>query len=1622
MARHRVFPVQRILLLLAILPSLLFALPGLLAQPSVRFAGSTSVGFAGPTQTVSVTVLRGGTLDSLRVRTEGSDGFDFALASGGTCLPGITYAVGQQCLAAISFIPTTPGQRSGAVVLLDRSGAPLGTTFLSASATGGLHVFVPGTIETVAGESVWLYGGDGAPATSEAIFLPFGVAVDASGAIFIADSSNNRIRRVDPVTTLMSTVAGNGLIGSSGDGGPATNASLSSPTAVAVDPAGNIFFTDSGNNIVRRIDAFTGILTTFAGTPGRHGFSGDGAPAIGATLNAPNGIAFDAAGNLYLADTGNHAIRRVDAVTGLISTVAGVPGVAGMTGDGGPATAAYLNGPWGLTVASSGEIYIADQNNQRVRRIDTAGVMSTVAGTGVAGYNNDGISATTAMLNAPGGVAVDAAGNVYIADSGNNRVRKINHTTGVISSIAGNIGQAFSGDGGPANAAGLYGPYTLALDGSGNLLIADVFHNRIRRIAANSATLQYPPMRVGRTSPPEQQLVENDGNASMTISAVNPRSSSALDPAGTTCFSTPLLPLDQCTVSVSFAPTSTGTLVVGTALVQSDASNSPGTLNLTGQVLSVDPSTVTLVSVTNPIQTGSVATFNVGATSAGLTPTGPVTLLDGSTVLATVTLDKNGYAFFSIPGLKGGQHPITASYAGDSSNTAATSPVVIQIVKDPVADTATSLSASANPVTAGASLRLTAQVTTQVNGAGNGDIGGTMTFKDGSAVLGTGTVTAGSAVFNTTLSTGQHSISASYAGSGAYNASTSPALSETVSIASSKTVLLTSANPAAAGSLLTLSATVSGTGGIPGGSVTFADGSINLGFAVLNAAGTATLSVPGSTWPVGTHQLTAAYAGDTNDQPSTSTSYPEVVNLAQTATVLGSSANPVGLGGAVTFTATVTGSGGTPGGSVQFLDGSSLLGTATLNQYGAATLTSSALPLGTQILTAQYGGDAYDAASNSSPLTEQIQAATVSVTLTTSSNPALLGDPLTLSATVSGTGSQPTGSVQFLDGSTSVGSAKVNPNGSASLAVSTLTLGNHTLVASYSGDKNHSAVISAPLNEHLVQPTTTGFTASTLRSIAGNSIQWTVTVTGRTAQTPTGSVSITDNAVALTTMPLDSTGKAIYATSALSPGQHTLIATYPGDANDASSTSAVLINVIDQATSTTSLSSSANPGSSGDLLLLTATVVSNGGPPMGKLILLDGTNVLTTLALPSNGIANFQTSTLTPGIHALTAVFAGDTNTSGSTSPILSQRIAQRIAVTLTSSANPSLLSDPITLTAHAGNGTSSAPGGTVTLTDGGVSIATATLDPTGTAVFPVTAPTLGRHAYVASYSGDPQNLAGTSQVLTEEVDLRPTSTTFTSSAGSLSAGQTVVFVGVVQGSGTRAPTGTVTFNSGSTVLGTGTIGSTGVVTLTLTPPQGSFNVVATYSGDSLFAPSSSPALSVVVGPTREFLLTTDPTNMTLKSGDHGTMQLTLTSAPTYADTLALGCAGLPSMSTCTFSDNQIKLAGGLPKTLTVTFDTGAPLGSGATASTRTASTGTMLCGLPAGALLTLLLLRKRFRRQLGPFCTLLVLGTLVALTGCGTSFVQQATPPGSYSFQIVASGKQTGVTGTTTVQLTVTP
>jgi hypothetical protein len=333
-------------------------------------------------------------------------------------------------------------------------------------------------ISTIVGNGVAGFSGDGGQAVFAQLDSPSDVVLDKYGNLYIADRNNSRIRKVD-TSGIITTIAGNGGWGFSGDNGPALSATLGRPTSIALDSSGNIYFADYDNNRIRKIPT-SGIITTIAGN-GQQGYSGDGGNATAAKLNLASGITADQAGNVFIADYANNRIRKVS-TSGIITTVAG-NGTAGLAGDGGPAINAQLKYPSWITVDKYGNLFISEHSGNRIRKVNTSGIISTWAGStaGNFGFAGDGGPAIFALLKYPAGLRIDNSGNLFFADGSNDRIRKID-SAGRIMTVAGTGTFGYTGDGGPPLAANLGGRSGVAIDSNFDLYLAEAYTNRVRKV------------------------------------------------------------------------------------------------------------------------------------------------------------------------------------------------------------------------------------------------------------------------------------------------------------------------------------------------------------------------------------------------------------------------------------------------------------------------------------------------------------------------------------------------------------------------------------------------------------------------------------------------------------------------------------------------------------------------------------------------------------------------------------------------------------------------------------------------------------------------------------------------------------------------------------------------------------------------------------------------------------------------------------------------------------------------------------------------------------------------------------------------------------------------------------
>jgi large repetitive protein len=490
----------------------------------------------------------------------------------------------------------------------------------------------------------------------------------------------------------------------------------------------------------------------------------------------------------------------------------------------------------------------------------------------------------------------------------------------------------------------------------------------------------------------------------------------------------------------------------------------------------------------------------------------------------------------------------------------------------------------------------------------------------------------------------------------------------------------------------------------------------------------------------------------------------------------------------------------------------------------------------------------------------------------------------------------------------------------------------------------------------------------------------------------------------------------------LAVGSHFITANYTGDGNYESVVSATLVQVVQSASTQVSLTASANPAIYGTPLALTATVTSNGGVATGTVTFTDGGTAIGSAILNANGVATITTSTLAPGSHSIIANYMGDGKASASSSAPLALNMRQITSVTLATSANPAPTLSSIVLTATVTNNGVTPVTGIITFSDGVVQLGTSAVDTSGNATLTLPSLTAGNHPLVASYSGDNNNFSSVSALLMQGVQLRPTTTALTASATDPNNPQQVTLIGIVRWTGPTAPTGTITFTSGSTVIGSSPIDASGAATINIIIDTNSTeSVVATYNGDVSYASSASLATSVTGGAATQFTLSLNPSGITIQSKQHAVINVTAVSISSFTDTLQFGCLGLPYAATCTFSSVQTNLVANGTSTVQLTIDTGDPLGAGAEARiTGSRSSNALICFLPGGVLAGFALFCRRRRSLYGLLLLICAFTATLSVTGCA-GLQMNGTPAGTYTFKVTASGQGTGATESQVMSLTVT-
>jgi len=858
------------------------------------------------------------------------------------------------------------------------------------------------------------------------------------------------------------------------------------------------------------------------------------------------------------------------------------------------------------------------------------------------------------------------------------------------------------------------------------------------------------------------------------------------------------------------------------------------------QTIAATTSTTTLTSSLNPSTYNRSVTFAASVTSAAGTPTGSVTFKDGANALGTSALI-NGTATLNNSSLTAGLHSITAVYSGDSNSGGSTSAPLTQTVNQ--ATTSTALASSLDPSSANQAVTFTATVSSQFGGA----VAGSVTFSQGTTALSTVPLTNGQASYATPFSAaGTFSITATFNGDSNNQGSTSPSLTQTVNQATSSTTLASGLNPSSANQPVTFTANVTSQyGAAVTGSVTFKQGTSTLAIVSLTngqASYAATFAAAGSL------SITAVYSGDSNNQGSTSASLTQTVNQARSSTTLASGLNPSSANQPVTFTANVTSQyGAAVTGSVTFKQGTSTLATVSLTN-GQASYATTFAATGTFSVTAVYSGDSNNQGSTSASLTQTVNQATTTTTLISALNPSSANQLVSFTASVTSQyGAGVTGSITFKQGTTALSTVSL-ANGQASYATPFATAGTFSITGVYSGDSNNQGSTSAPLTQTVNQAITSTTVVSSFNpAVAGQSVTFNSTVTSQYGEAVTGSVTFKQGGAALSTALLIS-GKASYTTS-FNAGTFSVTATYSGDNNDQSSTSAPLALTVNQATTATALTSNLNPSYVNQSVIFTASVVSQfGGTVTGTATFKQGTSTLATVPL-TLGQASYATSYSTAATRSITATYSGDSNNLVSTSATLSQVVKALPALTttnLTSSVNPSFFGQPVTFTASVTSPYGPIPDGhLVNFFDGGTSLGSAPMT-NGVATFTTSSLTVGSPVIKATFVGD-ATFASSSKSITQAVKLDPTTTAVRSSLNPANSGQSVTFTATVTSTYGPIPNGElVTFFDGTTTLGSSSL-TGGVATLATSSLTVATHVIkATYPGDATFATSTRSLTQVV--------------------------------------------------------------------------------------------------------------------------------------------------------------------------------
>jgi hypothetical protein len=1156
-----------------------------------------------------------GTELPLQVLTAGAPSPDFSV-KGTTCTPGpISGTTG--CLINALFSPKFAGLRAGAFVVPDSSGGVLGTTLVYGVGLGPQIAFDPVS----------------AVALGSTFSQPNGIVVDGAGNIFFLDDPglnpvNYELRELlaaGDYTTVNTLASG-----------------FNFPSALALDGSGNVFVADPLNNEIKEVLAAGGYTTV---------------NNIGGTFNQPQGVAVDGSGNAFVADTLNNVVKEVLATGGYktVKTLAG----------------SFTN-PSALALDSNGNVFICDS---------IAGTITEILASG--GYTTT--SLLVGGLSNPTSIAVDASDNIYFTDD-SVAVKEI--------LAAGNYATVVS------LSSDFSEPVRVALDALGDIFVADFASGALKELArSHPPALSFATTGVGNTSSdsPKSVQIQSIGNQSLSAAGSGLTVSANFDQVDgsgtpedcTTSFS--LAPGAECNISISFEPTAAGDLTGTVTLTDNASNNSAATQSIqlsgTGSpaVPTIEWATPAAITYGTPLSATQLdATSSVAGTFA-YTPAlgttlgaGPQTLkvtftptdtTNYASAQASVTLTVNqatptitwaapAAITYGTP-LSATQLDATSSVAGTFAYTPAlgttlgAGPQTLKVTFTPTDAT--------DYNTASASVTLTVnQATPTITWPPPAPItyGTPLSATQLDATTSVAGTFAYTPALGTTLGAGPQTLKAAFTPTNATNYTTASA-SVLLTVNQAPQTILFSGLPTAAtygaAGPYTLGATASS--GLPITYTVSGPGSVRGSMLTVNGAGTVavTASQPGN----------AGYAAAAPVTLSIS------VAPATSGTSIASSVSSITYGGSVTLTATVTSTAGTPSGMVTFTNGATVLGMGTLNSSGIASLTTTALPVGSDVLGASYSASANYLGSSSPNLTVIVNAVASSTALTSSAATTVIGGNVTLTATVTSTTGTPAGTVTFSNGATVLGTGTLNAGGVATLTTNALPLGSNALIAGYSGGGNFAPSTSYPI-ALLVSliPTTTSLVSSSATAAVGTTVTLTATVANSSgSMVPTGMVSFSDGGTVLGSPSVDGNGVATYSTSSLAAGTHAILASYAGDATHATSTSTVLLETI---------SAPSSPGGSGFTISASENSLSIVQGQTGTAVLTltapNGSNspvTLTCSGLPKDTNCTFSPPSVTPTAAGVTAALIIGTDVKSTSAALKTDR--------------PGGPASPKTLTAFAG-------------------------------------------------------------------------------------------------------------------------------------------------------------------------------------------------------------------------------------------------------------------------------------------------------------------------------------------------